>query len=101
MPRLSGISWTICLKLPAICARSLGPNRSDETRAVVATTARTRIADKRRRSCGLELFAEPAVDRIAPAAAEEDRQEQQPPQQRVFDSLVGPEIAEVPLEPDD
>src|SRR5580700_840573 len=47
------------------------------------------------------FLAEQPVDRIAAAAAEEDRQAEQPPQQGVFITLGGPEVAELPLEKDD
>jgi hypothetical protein len=60
-----------------------------------------KAAKKKGAARRLELLADQPVDRIPAAAAEEDRKAGQPPQQGVFVTLGGPEVAELPLEKDD
>ena len=49
----------------------------------------------------LELFAQFAIERIRPAAAQRDGEADQPPQQHVFIAAVEPGKAVVPVEPGD
>ena len=78
------------------CAVRLGPRRGTSTPPAFGFAGSDPPLQGRvKRS---NLLAEQVVDRVAAAAAEEDRGAQQQPQHGVFDALVGPEVAELPVE---